>query len=106
MPEDKDMEYGPDLLTLVDEDGEEHEFEVIDTLDKDGETYYALLPTLDDSNIAEDDGELVILKVVEEDGEEFLEAVEDDDEFEDISEIFMDRLDDIYEFEEEDEKED
>jgi uncharacterized protein YrzB (UPF0473 family) len=100
------MEYGPDLLTLVDEDGEEHEFEVIDTLDKDGETYYALLPTLDDSNIAEDDGELVILKVVEEDGEEFLEAVEDDDEFEDISEIFMDRLDDIYEFEEEDEKED
>ena len=104
--EDKDMEYGPDLLTLVDEEGVEHEFEVVDTLDKDDETYFALVPVMDESNISDVDGELVILKVVEEDGEEFLEAIEDDDEFDDISDIFMERLEELYDFEEENEKED
>ena len=106
MAEDKDMEYGPDLLTLDDEEGVEHEFEVVDTLDKDGETYFALVPVMDESNISDVDGELVILKVVEEDGEEFLEAIEDDDEFDDISDIFMERLEELYDFEEENEKED
>ena len=56
MAEDKDMEYGPDLLTLVDEEGVEHEFEVVDTLDKDGETYFALVPVMDESNISDVDG--------------------------------------------------
>ena len=39
MPENKDMDFGPDILSLVDEEGIEHEFEVVDTLDKDDTTY-------------------------------------------------------------------
>ncbi len=90
--------FGNDILTLVDEDGTEHEFEVIDSLVTDDNEYFALIPTETAENLANDDGELVILKVVEDNGEEFLEPIEDDDEFEEISEIFMDRLEEYYDF--------
>lgn len=90
--------FGNDILTLVDEDGTEHEFEVIDSLVTDNNEYFALIPTETAENLVSDDGELVILKVVEDNGEEFLEPIEDDDEFNEISEIFMDRLDEYYDF--------
>ena len=92
MPENKEMDFGPDILSLVDEDGVEHEFEVVDTLDKDDNTYLALIPVVDENNIGDADGELVILKVIEEDGEEFLIAIEDDDEFEKVEDYFNDLL--------------
>ena len=85
-------------MTLVDDDGTEHEFEVVDTLVTDNNEYFALVPTETSENLSEDDGQLVILKVVEEDGEEFLEPIEDDDEFNEISEVFMDRLEEYYDF--------
>lgn len=96
IPEEEN--FGNDILTLVDEDGTEHEFEVIDSLVTDDNEYFALIPTETAENLANDDGELVILKVVEDNGEEFLEPIEDDDEFEEISEIFMDRLEEYYDF--------
>ncbi len=97
-PQENEEEYGPDILTLVDEDGTEHEFEVIDSLVTDNNEYFALIPTETAENLESDDGQLVILKVVEEDGEEFLDEIEDDDEFEEISGIFMDRLEEYYDF--------
>ena len=51
----------------------------------------------------QDDGELVILKSVMDDGEEFLEAIEDEAEFDEIAAIFMERLEDLFDFTEEDE---
>lgn len=93
-------EYGNDYVTLVDENGKETEFEVVDTLVTANNEYFALIPTETADNLANDDGELVILKVVEENGEEFLEPIEDDEEFEEISEIFIDRLEELYDFEE------
>lgn len=95
---EEDEDYGQDILTMVDDDGVEHEFEVLDTLITDDNEYFALIPTETPENIGSDDGELVILKVVKEDGEEFLEPIEDDDEFNEVSEIFMDRLDEYYDF--------
>ena len=97
-PETENEDYGPDILTLVDEDGTEHEFEVIDSLVTDNNEYFALIPTETAENVGSDDGELVILKVVEDNGEEFLEPIEDDDEFNEISEVFMDRLEEYYDF--------
>ena len=44
------------------------------------------------------DGELVILKSVFDGDEEFLEAIEDEAEFDEIAAIFMERLQDDYEF--------
>lgn len=93
-------DYGNDFVTLVDENGKETEFEIVDSLVTENNEYFALIPTETAENLANDDGELVILKVVEEDGEEFLEPIEDDEEFEQISEIFMDRLEELYDFDE------
>lgn len=97
----EEMEFGPDLMTLLDEEGNEHEFEVVDTLEDNEERYMALIPVFDDADeLLEDDGELVILKVVQEEEEEFLEAIEDEEEFNRISAIFMERLEDDYDIHE------
>ncbi len=97
----EEMEFGPDLMTLLDEEGNEHEFEVADTLEDNDERYMALIPVFDDAEeLLEDDGELVILKVVQEDEEEFLEAIEDEEEFNRVSAIFMERLQDDYDIHE------
>ena len=45
----------------------------------------------------------MILKSVMDDGEEFLEAIEDEAEFDEIAAIFMERLEDLFDFTEEDE---
>ena len=92
-------EYGPDLVTLVDENGKKTEFEIVDSIVTDNNEYYALIPVETPENLDSDTGELVILKVVEENGEEFLEPIEDDEEYESIAEIFMERLEDLYDFE-------
>ena len=97
LPENED--YGNDIVTLVDENGKETEFEIVDSLVTENNEYFALIPTETAENLAEDAGELLILKVVEDDGAEFLEPIEDDDEYEEIAGIFMERLEDLYDFE-------
>ena len=92
-------DYGNDFITLVDENGVEREFEIVDSLVTENNEYFALIPTENADNLASDDGELFILKVVEDNGEEFLEPIEDDEEYEEISEIFIDRLEKLYDFE-------
>ena len=93
-------DYGNDFITLVDGNGKETEFEIVDSLVSENNEYFALIPVETADNVDSDDGELVILKVVEEDGQEFLEPIEDDDEYEEISEIFIDRLEELYDFNE------
>ncbi len=87
------------LVTLLDEDGNEREFEHVDTLEPDGETYVALIPTFDDpQSFVESDGELVILKVVEdENGEEILSTIDDEEEFDRVAGQFQSRLEDDFE---------
>jgi uncharacterized protein YrzB (UPF0473 family) len=98
---EEETETVADLVTLTDEDGVEHSFELVDTIEKNDVMYAALIAGVDDPALLEGDGNLVIMKAVtDETGEEYLELIEDDDEFEMISEIFMERLADLYEFEE------
>ncbi len=99
---EEEMEFTADLITLTDEDGEDHEFELVDTLEHNGKSYVALVTSAENPDeMLEDDGNLVIMKIIEEkDGDDILELIEDDDEFEEISDIFMDRLSDMYEFDE------
>lgn len=99
--EEMQMNTGADLLTLVDEDGVEHQFEVVDSAEVGEQSYVALIPVFDKpEELLEDSGELVILKVVEENGEEFLDAIEDEEEFTRIGDFFMERLADTFDFEE------
>ena len=94
---DQNTEFGPNLISLMDEEGNEHEFEFVDSLELEGSEYVALIPVYDNpADSLEDDGELVVLKVMEENEEEYLEAIEDEDEFNNVSELFMDRLSDLY----------
>jgi uncharacterized protein YrzB (UPF0473 family) len=95
-----DLELGPDLLTLLDEEGEEHNFEVLDSAEFEGNSYMALVPVPESpEDILDDADELVILRVVEEDGEEFLEAIEDEDEFDRVGAFFTERLSETFDFE-------
>lgn len=87
-------EYKNNFVVLTDEDGNEKEFEHIDTLEDNGIMYLALIPAELD---LEEEAEVVILKIVEENGEELLATVDDDDENVRIYNLFMDRLEDMYE---------
>ena len=93
-----DETYEPDLLTLSDEDGNEQEFEIIDSLEIGDDFYYALVPVPDENSLTSDDGDLVILKVVTEDtGEEILATIDDDEEYDKVAALFADKLSEFYE---------
>ncbi|MBQ5990298.1 MAG: DUF1292 domain-containing protein [Oscillospiraceae bacterium] len=97
-------EFGPDLYTLVDEEGVEQTFELLDVMEAEGNTYYALVPYAENpEDVLEGSDELVVLKMEEVDGEELLASIEDDEEFERIGQMFLDRI--MEEFEDEDEAE-
>ncbi len=94
-------EYNPDIITLCDDDSKEYTFEVLDAIETDEARYLAMLPVYDDpSKMLDDSGELVIVKVGEENGEEYYYEIEDDDEYETIADAFTDRLQDLFEIDE------
>ena len=66
-------EYGPNFVTLTDEEGNDIELEYIDALEHNGTTYMAFFP------------------VVEE-GEEMLANVVDEDEINEVYDLFMEQM--------------
>ena len=77
------------IYILQDEEGTEHEFELLDTCEKNGVRYYAMVPA--EAEDKDDEFcEYVILKAVTVDGEETLVSIDDDDEFDDIADYFDD----------------
>ncbi|MBQ9977467.1 MAG: DUF1292 domain-containing protein [Clostridia bacterium] len=95
---DMEKDYNPDIVTLSDDDGKEYTFEVIDAIESDEGRYLAMLPVFDDpQKMLEDSGELVIVKVGEENGEEYFFEIEDDDEYEFVADTFIERLQDFFE---------
>ena len=97
----KNEEYNPDIVSLTDDEGKEHKFEVLDGIETDDARYLALLPVYDDpKDMLDDSGELVIVKVGEENGEEYFYDIEDDDEYETVADAFINRLQDFFEINE------
>lgn len=96
-------EFNPDIVSVVDENGEEHIFEELDRIETDEGRFVALLPVYDEAEeILDDSGELIILSVIEDaDGETYLEPIEDDELFNKIGQLFEERLEDLFEFDEE-----
>ncbi len=93
-----DNEYNPDLITVEDESGKKHSFEILDTVELNGGRYVALLPVYEEAEeLLNDDGELVILKVVEEGDEDVLVTIDDDDEFNKVATIFEENLSELFE---------
>lgn len=92
-----------DIVSVVDDDGVEHLFEELDRIEfDDGRRYVALIPIYEDEvEILDDDGDVLILKVIEEDGETYLVQIEDEAEFNEVGNIIEDRLIEKYEAQDE-----
>lgn len=87
---DNEEFYEPDLISVTDEDGNEIVFELLERYETDDNVYVAITEYHDDAEeIVEADNEVIILKVLEEDGEEYLAEIEDEVEFEQASDILM-----------------
>ncbi len=97
-----DTSFGNDIVTLSDDDGKEYSFEILDAIETDTGRYLAMLPYFADAKERLDDsGELVLVKVFEdEDGEEYFEDIPNDDEYDTIADLFIDRLQDAFEIDE------
>lgn len=94
----EEQDYNPDIYTLVDEEGKEQSFELLDVMEIDDQRYFALLPYFDDPGEAvEDSGELVVLKAEVVDGEEMMATIDDDEEYERVGNLFLDRINDLFE---------
>ena len=94
--------YGNDLITVTDEDGGEYNLEHLATAEIGDEVYMAFLPA--DMDEDHEDYGLVILKVVDDDGEQSF-VTPDEDVIEEIHGRFIELLDEGEELEYEDDDE-
>lgn len=85
------------ILSLTDEDGNEVEFELIDSVDYQDKEYLILLPAGEDDD---EPAEVVILEVEpHEDGSETYLTVNDEETLNAVYEIFKERFADFFTFE-------
>ena len=81
-------QYGSDYITIVDDDGQEFELEVLDSMDYNGETYTAFLPADMDENDP-DYGMIILRSVMDDNGDELFESIDDEAQLQDVYEHFM-----------------
>ncbi len=87
-------EYGGDIVTIVDEDGQEYELEILDTLEMDGNTYTVFVPAdIEDMDVNDPDYGLIILRTTEENGEEIYDSVDDEEELDRVYNRYQEILD-------------
>ncbi|MBQ7876347.1 MAG: DUF1292 domain-containing protein [Clostridia bacterium] len=85
-------EYEPEMVSLFDEDGTEIEFELLDVIDYEGDSYAVMLPP--------DDNEVVIMLLEElNDEEDVYSPVEDDETLTAVFEAFKEKYKDEFNFE-------
>ena len=95
-------EFGPDFITVTDEEGNEFELEHLDTLEYNGNIYMAFFPTVEgeegedgeivDVDLDDEEYGMVIMKVIEENGEELFSTLDSEEEEQEVYEKFMERL--------------
>ena len=101
MPElDKEM-YEPDIISVTDDDGNEILFELLERYETDEDVYVAVTRYYEtDEEIVEGDYEVNTLKVESDDnGNEYLVEIEDELEYEQISDILMGKIEEKYDVE-------
>lgn len=79
-----------DIIILVDENGDEQEYELLDTIEYEGERYVVL--------IQENDDEVSILKVESEEDDDLSLVSCDDAVIEEVYELFKENNTDNYDF--------
>lgn len=76
------------ILTFVDEEGNDVRFEILDVVSMDDKEYLVVLP-LDEQE--EDEGNVLILEIKQEDGEEVYDTVVNDEEAEKVFAKFQEQ---------------
>ena len=94
-----------DLITVVDDDGKEYLFEELDRIElDDGNKYIAVVQVPEtDEEILTASNEMIVLKVIEKGGENYLLNIEDEEEEMEIGKIFIERLSEELDYEDADE---
>ena len=88
-------DFGPNFVTLTDDEGNDVELESVDALEYNGTTYMAFFPVVEEDSEEEENEEeygLVILKSQMENGEEFLVTVDDEEEIDKVYDLFMEQI--------------
>ena len=88
-------EFGPNFVTLTDDEGNDIELEYVDALEHNGTTYMAFFPVVEEDSEDEENEEeygLVILKSQMENGEEFLVTIDDEEEIDKVYDLFMEQI--------------
>ena len=88
-------EFGPNFVTLTDDEGNDIELEYVDALEHNGTTYMAFFPVVEEDGENEENEEeygLVILKSQVENGEEFLVTIDDEEEIDKVYDLFMEQI--------------
>lgn len=88
-------EFGPNFVTLTDDEGNDIELEYVDALEHNGPTYMAFFPVVEEDSEDEENEEeygLVILKSQMENGEEFLVTIDDEEEIDKVYDLFMEQI--------------
>ncbi len=88
---DQDMDLGDSFISVSDEDGNEFELELLDTVGYKDNFYMCFVPA--DMDEDDDDYGLIILRSYEdENGESMLASVDDDEELNAVYDLFMERI--------------
>ena len=88
-------EFGPNFVTLTDDEGNDIELEYVDALEHNGTTYMAFFPVVEEDGENEENEEeygLVILKSQMENCEEFLVTIDDEEEIDKVYDLFMEQI--------------
>ena len=97
MEENFEGEDLDNIIILNDENGEEVKFEFLDLIELDNEEYVVLLPVLEDGE--ENDGEVVILKVEDTEGdEESYVSIDNEEILMQVFNIFKEKFKDEFDF--------
>lgn len=84
-------DYGADFITIVDDDGQEFELEILDSMELNGKSYTSFLPADMDEN--DPDFGMIILRAIEdENGDTLYESVDDEGELDEVYNEFVKRL--------------
>ncbi len=94
--------YEPELLTVTDEEGNNHVLEILSSMDFNGKTYYLFVPAnIDEMDVNDPDYGYVILEAIEEGDEEVFLSIEDEEELNSVYEMFMALIEEAEDYEEE-----
>ena len=90
--EEMNTEELDNIIVLTDEDGNDVEFEWLDTLEMNDNTYVVVVPAEEEAD------EVVILKMEKDEDEETFVGLDDENEINEVFEEFKTRNREIFEF--------